>query len=105
MQFRFVYVASVVLAMILVTTAAPAQTSAPITEEKRLMPNESAAARRKALEKEQAERQQRLEASEKKDLEAVEARNRKLAACRKLANDQHLHWLKRRDFLKGCMAS
>jgi len=105
MLFRFVYVASLVFAVVFVTSATLAQISVPITEEKRLTPNESAAERRKALEKEQGERQQRLEASEKKALEAVEARNRKLAACRKLANDQHLHWLKRRNFLKGCMAS
>jgi len=105
MLFRFIQVASVVLAVFFVTSAALAQTSVPITEEKRLTPGESAAAKRKVLEKEQAERQQRLEASEKKALEAVEARNRKLAACRKLANDQHLRWLKRRNFLKDCMAN
>jgi hypothetical protein len=66
---------------------------------------ESARERRKALEKESAQQQGRREEWEKKTLEAVEARDRKRADCRRQAKEQDLHLMKRVRFIRKCMAS
>jgi hypothetical protein len=67
--------------------------------------NESAGARRKALEEESAQKQLRREEWNKRTLEAVEARDRKRADCRRQAKEQNLHLLKRVRFIRKCMAS
>src|SRR6185436_10677555 len=65
----------------------------------------SASDRRKALDEETAQKQKRLEESDKQALEAVEMRNRKRADCRKQASEQKLHYMKRVRFIRKCMSS
>jgi hypothetical protein len=65
---------------------------------------ESARERRKALEEEAAQREQRREEWHKRTLEAVEARDRLRADCRRQAAAQNLHLLKRVRFIRKCMA-
>jgi hypothetical protein len=67
--------------------------------------HESARERRKALEEDSAQKQARREESEKRMLEAVEARDRLRADCRRQAKEQDLHLMKRVRFIKKCMAS
>ncbi len=67
--------------------------------------NESAREKRKALEAETAQKQQRREEWDKRTLEAVEARDRLRADCRSQAKEQDLHLLKRVRFIRKCMAS
>lgn len=94
-----------VIASVFGTSLAPAQsvpssvTAAPKTV------NESARERRKALEEEAAQRQRRREDWHKRTLEAVEARDRLRADCRRQAKEQNLHLLKRVRFIRNCMAS
>ena len=67
--------------------------------------NESAGERRKAREEEAAQKQKRLEESNRRTLETVQARNQKREDCRRQAREQHLHFLKRVRFMRTCMAS
>jgi hypothetical protein len=64
---------------------------------------ESAAARRKALENAEAQRQKRSEAWDQRTQETIEARDRKRNECRKQAREQNLHWMKRVRFVRKCM--
>ena len=66
---------------------------------------ESAREKRKALEEEAAQRQQRREEWDKRTLETVQARDRLRADCRRQAKEQDLHLLKRVRFIRNCMAS
>ena len=66
--------------------------------------NESFGERRKALEQGAAQKQKRLEEWDKRTLEAVEARDRKRAECRRQAKEQNLHFMKRVRFIRMCMA-
>lgn len=65
----------------------------------------SARERRKALEEESVQRQRRREEWSDKTLQAVEARDRKRADCRRQAKEQNLHLMKRVRFVRKCMAS
>jgi hypothetical protein len=67
--------------------------------------HESARERRKALEEDGAQKQGRREEWEKRTLEAVEARDRLRADCRRQAKEQNLHLMKRVRFIRKCMAS
>jgi len=67
--------------------------------------NESTREKRKALEEEAAQQQRRREEWDKRTLETVEARDRLRADCRRQANEQNLHLLKRVRFIRKCMAS
>jgi len=67
--------------------------------------NESAHERRKALEEEAAQRQRRREEADQRILEAVQARDRLRADCRRQAKEQNLHLLARVRFIRQCMAS
>jgi hypothetical protein len=66
--------------------------------------NEPAAERRKALEAEAASKKQRRKEADQRALEAVEARDRLRADCRRQAKEQNLHLLKRLRFIRKCMA-
>jgi len=66
--------------------------------------NETAAERRNAIEEKKRLRQEHLKEVEKKDIEAMEIRKRKKTECGKQAKQQKLHFLKRRSFMKKCMA-
>jgi len=67
--------------------------------------NESARERRKALEEEAAQKQRRREEAGQRTLEAVQARDRLRADCRRQAREQNLHLLKRVRFIRQCMSS
>jgi hypothetical protein len=67
--------------------------------------HESAREKRKALEEDSAQKQGRREQWEKRTLEAVEARDRLRADCRRQAKEQNLHLMKRLRFIRKCMAS
>jgi hypothetical protein len=64
---------------------------------------ESSRQKRKALEDESAQKQRRREEWDQRTLEAVEARDRKRADCRKQATAQNLHLMKRVRFIRRCM--
>jgi hypothetical protein len=66
--------------------------------------SETARERRKALEEETAQKQHRREEWNERTLEAVEARDRKRADCRRQAKEQNLHLMKRLRFVKKCMS-
>lgn len=66
--------------------------------------NESASERRKALEDKAALKQKRLEEWDQRTLEAVEARDRKRAECRRQAKEQNLHFMTRVRFIRKCMS-
>jgi uncharacterized membrane protein len=85
------------------TNIAAAQSPEPGTAVKKSM-NESAAGRRNAAEEKERLRQERAKAMEQKDYETMEARKRKRTECGKQAKQQGLHLLKRRGFIKKCMA-
>jgi hypothetical protein len=66
--------------------------------------NEFTREKRKALEEEAAQKQQRREEWDKRTLETVEARDRLRADCRRQAKEQDLHLLNRVRFVRKCMA-
>jgi hypothetical protein len=82
---------------------AAAQSPEPGTTAKKSM-NETAAERRKAAEEKERVWQERAKAMEQTNYEAIEARKRKRTECGKQAKQQKLHLLKRRSFMKKCMA-
>jgi hypothetical protein len=67
--------------------------------------HQSAREKRKALEEDSAQKQGRRDQWEKRTLEAVEARDRLRADCRRQAKEQNLHLMKRLRFIRKCMAS
>jgi len=98
--FTYAVIASVFGASLALAQTAPSGTTAgPKTV------TESAREKRKALEAEAAQKQQRREAWDKRTLETIEARNRLRTECRKQASEQNLRWLKRARFIRNCMAS
>jgi hypothetical protein len=65
---------------------------------------ETSAARRNAGEEKSRQQQERVKERDKKDIAVMEARKRKKADCSKQAKAKKLHLLKRRSFMKKCMA-
>jgi hypothetical protein len=65
---------------------------------------ESARERRKALEEESAQKQHRRDEWSEQTLQAVEARDRLRADCRRQAKEQNLHLMKRVRFVRKCMS-
>lgn len=65
---------------------------------------ETSAARRNAGEAKSRQQQERVKERDKKDIAVMEARKRKKADCSKQAKAKKLHLLKRRSFMKKCMA-
>lgn len=100
--FRLPLAIMVVIGSLAGASIAAAQTPEPGMAKKSM--NESAAARRKASEEKERVRQERAKAMEQKNFEAMEARKRKKTECGKQAKQQKLHLLKRRSFMKKCMA-
>jgi hypothetical protein len=110
MKKRFALTLAGVLGLALIVSVfgaslALAQSVPPSTTDAPKTVNESARERRKALEEETAQKQQRREAWEKRTLEAVEARDRLRVDCRRQAKEQNLHLLKRVRFIRNCMSS
>jgi hypothetical protein len=95
----------VLIAGILGASPALAQPAPPSTSAGPNMVGESARERRKALEAETAQKQLRRDAWNQRALEAVEARDRKRADCRRQAKEQNLHLMKRVRFVRKCMSS
>jgi hypothetical protein len=89
---------------ILATSLATAQSAPPGTGAAPKTMNESAGERRRAIEEEAIQRQNRIQAWDKRTLETVETRNRKRADCRRQASEQKLHFMKRVRFIRKCMS-
>ncbi len=83
--------------LVLAQSTPPSTTVAP--------KHESARERRKTLEEDGAQKQGRRDEWEKRTLEAVEARDRLRADCRRQAKEQNLNLMKRVRFVRKCMAS
>jgi hypothetical protein len=93
-----------IVTSILATSLATAQPVPPSTTAAPKTMKESAGERRRALEEEAIQRQNRLQEWDKRTLEAVETRNRKRADCRRQASEQKLHFMKRVRFIRKCMS-
>jgi hypothetical protein len=97
-------ITTAIVTSILAASLATAQPVPPSTSAAPKTMKESAAERRRALEEEAIQRQNRIQEWDKRTLEAVEMRNRKRADCRRQASEQKLHLLKRVRFIRRCMA-
>jgi hypothetical protein len=102
-SFRnFFFAGAIAAGVIAVTPPAMAQSSGDNAPKKTF--RESAKQKREKLEEQLRERQARIKAKQEADWRAAQATQRKRAACKKQANAENLHLLKRRRFMKKCMA-
>jgi hypothetical protein len=65
---------------------------------------ESSREKREKLEEQLRDRQARIKAKQEADWRAAQATQRKRNICRQRAKEQNLHLMKRRRFIKKCMA-
>jgi hypothetical protein len=100
-SFRNFLVAGAVVACI--AGALPAMAQSDSTGPKKTF-RDSAREKREKLDEQLRDRQARIKAKQEADWRAAQATQRKRAICGKRAKEQHLHLLKRRRFMKKCMA-
>ena len=103
-SFRLLLSVLAVCCSLSVANIACAQTASSDGATAKKSLKETSAARRKANEEKNRQQQERIEERHKKDIAVMEARKRKKAECGKQAKARKLHLLKRRSFMKKCMA-
>jgi hypothetical protein len=103
-SFRLSFSILALICGLLTASATFAQTSSSEGTTAKKTFRESAGARRKAIEDQERRRQERVKEAERKQIATMEARNRKKAECSRQAKARKLHLLKRRSFMKKCMA-
>ena len=103
-SFRnYFFAGAVIASMIAVAPPVLAQSSGAASAPKKTF-RESSREKREQLEQQQREKRARIKAKQEADWRAAMATKRKRDACKKQAKAQQLHLLKRRRFLKKCMA-
>ncbi len=104
-SFRNLFVtAAVAVSLTAATPPAFAQSSGTDSAAPKKTYRQSVQERREKREEEIRERQARIKASQEANWRAAMAVKQKRAACSKRAKEQGLHLLKRRRFMKKCLA-